>query len=193
MRLTKPQKLIFDMEKFAGGSISVICGIMLIDGKKDLSELKRAVNEIYRLNDALRIRISEVEGEIYQTVTDYKERDIKVLCFENKAELDSYAESYAKSPLDFYGSLSETKIIILPEQYGILIKLHHIIGDAWTLSLLGTQFNAILNDETPEIFSYIDYAKSETAYLQSKRYEKDKSFFLEQFKKCDEVTYLREK
>lgn len=193
MNLTKPQKLIYDMEKFAGGSISVICGSMLVDGKKDLSELKRAVNEIYRLNDALRIHISEVEGEIYQTVTDYKEQDIKVLCFENKAEFDSYAESYAKLPLDFYGSLSETKIIILPEQYGILIKLHHIIGDAWTLSLLGTQFNAILKDETPEIFSYIDYAKSETAYLQSKRYEKDKSFFLEQFKKCDEVTYLREK
>lgn len=25
-RLTKPQRLIYDMEKFYGGSISVICG-----------------------------------------------------------------------------------------------------------------------------------------------------------------------
>ena len=44
MNLTKPQKLIYDMEKFAGGAIAVICGSMLINGKKDLSELKRAVN-----------------------------------------------------------------------------------------------------------------------------------------------------
>ena len=53
------------------GAIAVICGSMLINDKKDLSELKRAVNEIYRLNDALRIRISETDGEVSQTVTEY--------------------------------------------------------------------------------------------------------------------------
>ena len=39
------------MEKFAGGSIAVICGSMLTPGKREISELKRAVNEVYRLND----------------------------------------------------------------------------------------------------------------------------------------------
>ena len=39
------------MEKFAGGAIAVICGSMLINGKKDLSELKRAVNEINQRTD----------------------------------------------------------------------------------------------------------------------------------------------
>ena len=62
MNLTKPQKLVYDMEKFAGGAIAVICGSMLIRGKKDLSEIKQAVNEIYRINDALRIRIKEEHG-----------------------------------------------------------------------------------------------------------------------------------
>ena len=59
MNLTKPQKLIYDMEKFAGGTISIICGSMLSTGKKDTSELKQVVNTIYQLNDALRIRIRE--------------------------------------------------------------------------------------------------------------------------------------
>lgn len=36
MRLSKPQKLIYDMEKYAGGSISVICGSMLLPGKKEI-------------------------------------------------------------------------------------------------------------------------------------------------------------
>lgn len=36
MRLTKPQKLIYEMEKFAGGSVSVICGSILINGNKDV-------------------------------------------------------------------------------------------------------------------------------------------------------------
>lgn len=193
MNLTKPQKLIYDMEKFAGGAISVICGSMLVKGKKDLSEIKTAVNEIYRLNDALRIRIVETDDEISQTVCDYSEQEIPVLCFENKAKLDSYAEKYAKIPLDFYGNLCEINIVTLPTQYGLLIKLHHIIGDAWTLSLLGTQFNKLINGEMVEAFSYADYVESENTYIQSKRYEKDRAFFTEQLKKCDEVTYINEK
>lgn len=193
MNLTKPQKLIYDMEKFAGGAIAVICGSMLVNGKKDLSELKRAVNEIYRLNDALRIRISETDGEVSQSVSDYTEQDINVLCFENKAELDSYAENYAKIPFDFYGDLCDIRIVTLPEQYGLLVKFHHIVGDAWTIALIGTQFNTLVNGESVESYSYTDYVESENTYLTGKRYEKDRAYFLEQFKKCDEVTYLSEK
>lgn len=193
MNLTKPQKLIYDMEKFSGGAISVICGSMLARGEKDISEIKRAVNEIYRLNDALRIRISEENGDVSQTVSEYTEQDIPVLCFDNKAELDRYAESYAKIAVDPYGSLCEINIVILPEQYGLLVKMHHIVGDAWTLALMGTQFNALLNGEDVQAYSYTEYVFSEKAYVEGKRYAKDREFFLEQFKKCDEVTYLNEK
>lgn len=181
------------MEKFAGGAITVICGSMLINGKKDLCEIKKAVNEIYRHNDALRIRISEIDGEVSQTVTEYTVQEVPVLCFENKTELDAYADDYAKKPLDFCGNLCEINIVTLPEQYGLLVKMHHIIGDAWTFSLLGTQFNKLMNGENVEAYSYTNYVESENAYIQSRRYERDKAFFLEQFKKCDEVTYLSEK
>ena len=116
MNLTKPQKLVYDMEKFAGGAIAVICGSMLIRGKKDLSEIKQAVNEIYRINDALRIRIKEEHGKTSQDIKKYEEREINVLHFENKTELDTYGEIYAKKPFDFYGNLCEIHIVILPEQ-----------------------------------------------------------------------------
>ena len=181
------------MEKFAGGSIAVLCGCMLMNGKRDLSELKQAINRIYEYNDALRIRIKDSDGEASQYVAEYIERDIKVFYFENKKEMDSYAENYAKIPFDFYGNLCEINLVILPEQYGILVKLHHIIGDAWTSSMIGTQFNKILDGETVESVSYIDYIKSENTYLQSKRYKTDEAFFLEQFEKCNEVTYINEK
>lgn len=193
MNLTKPQKLIYDMEKYAGGAISVICGGMLIRGEKETAEMQAAVNELYRLNDALRIRVSESDGTASQKITEYTEQNIPVLRFESKAELDSYAEKYTKTPLDFYGNLCEVSIVVLPEQYGLLVKLHHIIGDAWTLSLLGTQFNRLMNGETVEAYSYADYVQTEEKYLKSKRYERDKAFFIEQFKKCDEVTYINEK
>ena len=193
MRLSKPQKLIYDMEKFVGGSISVICGSMLFSGNFDIRELERAVNELYRLNDALRIRISESGGEVEQNIEEYTPKKIEALYFDNKAALDAYAEEYAKTPLDFHGELSEFHIIILPDHCGILVKIHHIIGDAWTLSLIGNQLQTLLCGETPEGCSYADYLETEDTYAQSKRYEKDRAFFLEQFKRCDEATYLSEK
>ena len=193
MNLPKPQKLIYDMEKFAGGAIAVLCGCMLTNGKRNLSELKQAIKKIYQHNDALRIRINDTGSEVCQYVTEYKEQDVKVLYFENKVQMDAYAENYAKIPLDFCGNLCEINLVVLPDKYGILVKLHHIIGDAWTSSLIGTQFNKILNGDTVESESYIDYIKRENTYLQSKRYKLDEAFFIDQFEKCNDVIYISEK
>lgn len=191
--LAKSQKLIYDMEKYAGGSISVICGSLLIEGSRDQAKLTAAVNELYRINAALRTRITEADGQPQQSTLDYAERDIGVLRFESKADLDRYAETCAKAPVDLYGDLCEISAILLPDRYGFLIKLHHIIGDAWALSLICSQFIALLNGETPQAFPYTEHLENELDYLRSDRYAKDRSFFLEQFKKCDEVTYLSEK
>lgn len=190
MELTKPQKLIYDMEKFAGGSIAVICGSMLVKGNMEISVLQHAANELYRLNDALRIKIREADGKPYQEIIEYKEQDIPVLRFDSKAELDFYADKYAKKPLVLFGNLFEISIVLLPDNYGILVKQHHIIGDAWTISLIGNQFITILNGDTPIAYSYDDYIESERKYLNSNRYTKDRDYFIKQFIKCDEVTYL---
>lgn len=193
MQLTKPQKLIYDMEKFVGGSISIICGSMLIQTDKSIDEMKKAVNELYRLNDALRIRVSEEDGQPYQYITEYKEQDIEVLTFNSKEELDSYASEYVKEPLDLYGSLCDMKIVVLPNKVGLLVKLHHLISDAWTLALMGTQYSQLLKGENVKAYTYLDYISSENEYFISKRYDKNKKYFLSQFKKCDEVSYLSEK
>ena len=193
MNLTKPQKLIYDMERFAGGSINVICGCMLLPGIKPEAELIAGVNRVFQLNDALRIRISEEDGKPSQQVIPYTEKNIEVLHFASKAELDSYAQKLAETPFDFYGDLCNIQVVILPDQYGLLVKFHHIVGDAWTIALIGTQFNTIMNGEEPSACSYCEYVESEKEYMESQRYENDRTFFLEQFKKCDEVTYLSEK
>ncbi len=190
MQLTNPQKLIYDMEKFAGGAISIVCGSMLINTDKSVDEMKKAVNGLFRLNDALRIRVSEENGQPYQYISEYMEQNIEVLSFNSKDELDEYASQYAKEPLDFYGSLCDVKIVVLPDKKGVLAKLHHFISDAWTLSLIGTQFNKLLNGEEVQVYSYTDYIDAETHYMESKRFAKDKDYFISQFKKCDEVTYL---
>lgn len=191
--LSKSQMQVYDMEKYAGGTISVICGSMLLKGEKDIAVLQAAVNELYRINPVLRTRIVETNNGTMQNIEDYAPQSINVLCFADKLELRAYAEAYAQQPIELYGKLCEIQVIILPGQYGLLVKQHHLVSDAWTIALVGTQFNAIINGENPLAFSYSEHLSDEQAYLNGERYIKDKTFFLEQFQKCEEMTYLSDK
>lgn len=191
--LTKPQQSIYYMEKFSESSVSVICGSMLMKTSKSVSEMTTAVQEIYRLNDALRIQITKHDGHILQYVTEYEPREIPVLYFDTKTQLDSYASAYAKIPFDLSVSLCDIRVIILPEKAGILVKTHHLIGDAWTIALIGSQFQKLLNKENVPTFSYVDYIQTEKNYLESPKYQKDRSYFLTQTEQFDTPIYLSDK
>lgn len=145
--LTNPQKLIYNMEQYAGGSIAVICGSILIDGKIDPSRLTDAIREIFRLNDALRTRIIEKNGITFQQVVPYEPYTIDMLHFDSETQLHFYAESCAKEPIPLNGKLCDIQAIFLPNRFGFIVKCHHIISDAWTLTLICSQLNAILAGE----------------------------------------------
>ena len=174
--LTQSQKLIYDMEKFAGGSIANICGSMLFSEKVDTQAIEHAIHELYRINDALRIHVKESAGTVQQYVSDYESITAEIKQFATKDELHTFGKSFAKEPTGTDGNLCQFVIVILPEQTGVLVKLHHLIGDAWTLSLIGSQLHSILRGEIPETYSYIDHIKTEDAYINSRRYQRDQFF-----------------
>lgn len=191
--LSRPQKLIYDMEQYAGGAIAVICGSMVVKGRMDTAALENAVNAVYQYNEALRIRIVKTEQGVRQTVSDFTRHTVEIMHFKNKEDLDLYAKDYAKKPIELSGTLCKIKIVCLCDGYGILIKLHHLIGDAWTLALICSQFNSFLKKEKITAYSYRNYVNKEQCYLQSAQYTKDRDFFLKRFEVCEDVTYLSEK
>jgi len=191
--LTKPQKLIYDMEKFVGGAVANICGSILFEGEIGENRMKAAVNQLYSLNDVFRFSLVEGEDGVRQQLKDYAEQEISVLRFETKLQFESYAAEYAKVPLDTCHSLCESMVVFVENKYGILLKLHHLAGDAWTLSLIGSQLCAILRGEIPEAYSYLDYISGEKEFLASKRYETGRLYFREQFARHKDVIYLSDK
>ncbi len=192
MRLTKPQQLIYDMERFSGGAIATICGSVLLKGQADGDAISDALNRMVEQNDALRIQIAEKDGIPSQTVSEHTHRDYPVLWFLNKQAMQDYANKLAKEPMELHGELFQAIGIVVGEEYGILVKIHHIISDAWTLALIGTQFYALMNGEEINPRSYMDYITTEDEYLASQRHQKDKQFWLDTFAKCDEPSYLSE-
>ncbi len=190
MNLTKKQKQILDLDKVSENSINIICGSVIFDKKLDIQAMTKAVNELFRINDALRTKIIRQNGSDSQVIEDFKEKNIEVVWFSDKHELHKYAQNQASAPFDINGSLCEIKILASETFSGVLYKLHHIISDAWTLSLLASQFNKIMNGEEFEVFSYKDHIEADAKYFLGKRCEKDKAFYLEQFQKQPEPVFL---
>lgn len=82
----------------------------------------------------------------------------------------------------------EIKLVYLPDACGAVIKIHHVVSDAWTILLLANQFVRLINGETPTAYQYEEYLESEKAYRSSKRYEKDAVYFRQLSERCPEHT-----
>ncbi|MFI3174772.1 MAG: amino acid adenylation domain-containing protein [Bacillota bacterium] len=193
MILSNPQKSIYQMDKFIGGSVSNICGTMSMGQAFTSEQISSAINELFKRNDTLRIRIDETKIEPTQRIIPHEPLTAQVLEFQGESELRAYVDMHGKKSIPLDGSLCELQVFDLENERGVIVKLHHIIGDAWTLSLILSQLLAILKGEELETHSYFDYIATEQKYTESKRYQKDRDFFIEQFKKCDETIYLNNK
>ncbi len=193
MKLTKNQQLLLDIEKITGGSVNVICGSIIYDKVLDTETMINAAEELFRKNPILNIRLKYQDGVLHQEFPENKKSNIKVLHFDTKEEYFLYADNLAKTPLDLSASLCEMTIAVSDCFCAFLYKMHHVMSDGWTIALLGSKVHKILDNEDLPIYSYTPHIENEEKYLNSKRYEKDKLFFTEQFKKCNTPVLLSDK
>ena len=62
--------LVYSMEKFTGGAISILCGSFLLDKIYDEAHLMETLNTLVSENETLRTRISEVNGILEEKGTE---------------------------------------------------------------------------------------------------------------------------
>lgn len=233
--ITNAQKLFYGFERTGIGQVAILCGSVTVPRLIEESELQRAANELFRINNGLRSYFIEREGKVYQDFEPFEERTFEVLHFKDKEELDAWGSMYATIPLKLdirvegrgipksawsSGGVShslvknivahnvrtyakrikngikvkpaccEVKLVYLPDACGAIVKMHHIISDAWTMLLSANQFVSILNGKTPEAYQYEEFLEHEEAYKKSRRYEKDGLYYKEQFERCPEPTII---
>ena len=187
-KLTNPQKNIWNMEQyFKGTAINNICGSVLVKEDTNLKILAQAINKFIENNDSFRTRIKLIDGVPYQYFIDNKTYEFDILNFNNIDELTSYAEKMASKPFEIIETqLFDFKLFRLSNNYGgFIINAHHIISDAATFSLVGSEITSNYlkiksHQEIPaKTYSYIDYIEAEQKYLHSSRFEQDKKYWNE--------------
>ena len=192
--LTTQQYDIWTTEQIAGNAAVMLTGSVLYDKKGfpySTEEMANAVKKMIRLNDALRIRLIHGNTVPMQTLTDTIPESVDMVRFESNEAFRTFAKEAACEPLDPDGPLYRFLLVELPGQKGLFVRLHHLIGDAWTLSLVASQFLALVkNEHETEAYSYADHLKKENAMRGSARIKRDLDFFAEQYEKNGNLLLL---
>ncbi|MBS5854792.1 MAG: amino acid adenylation domain-containing protein [Clostridium sp.] len=185
--LTIPQKAIYLAEQYSSGtSLNSIGGNLIIEENVNLDLLEKALNIFVKNNDALRIRIHMENGTPMQYISPYEPFYLKRVFLKEKSDLEGLTSEIINAPFTFLDSTLFYFSLFKFEDGsgGFNVSLHHIISDAWSMSLLVDSvlkiYSNLLNN-TPinedVNYSYLDFIKNEQDYFNTSRFKKDKEFW----------------
>ncbi len=201
--LSLPQKSIWFTEKlFPGTSIGNVAGTLKIKEQLDYVLLEKAINIFVEKNDAMRIRIIEEKGIPKQYIHNYSYFKIDFLDFSNCdiSEFYRWNEEQALKPFKVIDStLYYFAIIKLGEEVGAFYaNTHHLISDAWTMSLLAGQvvenYQCLMNNQKISSVkkpSYIDFLIDQDEFRYSDRFIKCKEFWDKKYSENFQIAHLK--
>ncbi|OOM76973.1 plipastatin synthase subunit C [Clostridium puniceum] len=198
--LTHSQKRIWYIEKVNLNSpLHNIGGCLKINEKVNIQKLNETINIVIKKNEGLRLRFTEKCGQPIQYVSDFKQENIDYLDFSNckepEIEHGKWSKNIFKKAFEFENNKLYYFAIykINQKEYGILLNIHHIISDGWSISLVEKQiceiYSKLVKNEIiyqGEYCSYINFVEEEKEYLDSDRFAKNKNYWNEKFKSIPE-------
>ncbi|SHJ87072.1 non-ribosomal peptide synthase domain TIGR01720/amino acid adenylation domain-containing protein [Clostridium cavendishii DSM 21758] len=199
-KLTHPQKRIWYIEKINTDSqLHNIGGCLKINKNIDVKCMEQTLNIIIKDNDGLRLRFNERNNEPVQYVKKFEYESIEFVNFTNYEEPKNEHKKWVKGLFEKNFNLDDSKLYyfaiykISDNEFGVLLKIHHIICDGWGITLIQSQickiYTSIVNNrefDTEECSSYIDFIEEEKEYLSSERFIKNKNFWKEKFNNMPE-------
>ncbi len=181
--LSFAQQRLWFLEQLDPGSASYNMPFaMTIKGTLDAAMLERSLNEVVRRHEILRTTFQAVDGRPRQIIQPELALTIPVIDLRQlpAAERDAAAQQAgaqeANRPFDLtQGPLLRATLLHLEtEEYGLILNLHHILADEWSLDILGqeiiTLYRAFLAERPsplpPLPIQYADYALWQRDWLQ---------------------------
>jgi amino acid adenylation domain-containing protein/thioester reductase-like protein len=151
-------------------------------GKLDRVALKRALDRIVSRHEALRTTFAMVEGEPRQRIAPVEESHFHLLEQDLRQHLDAQGEldrmmvGEAEAEFDWEtGPLIRGRLIQLTdEEHVLLITMHHIVSDGWSMGLLfkelSTLYAAFVRREKDPLaelaVQYADYAVWQRKWME---------------------------
>jgi amino acid adenylation domain-containing protein len=166
---------------------------MRIASPVDVKTLRRSLQEIVRRHEALRTTFSAVDGEPVQVVALSGDFNLDIFDLgylpegERETEAQRMAQVEGQRPFSLtQGPLLRAKLLCLGSTgYVLLLTMHHIISDGWSMSVLlgelGSLYGAFSEGKPsplPELpVQYADFAQWQRELLQGELFEQQLTYW----------------
>jgi amino acid adenylation domain-containing protein len=160
-----------------------------LEGKIDVLLLKDCLTEISRRHDVLRSRISEKGGQLLAIVDSPAPVDIAVSDLRglDASVIDQRLEARAREGFDLAaGPLLRAELFRVADRTSVLLlNVHHIVFDGWSLRLLWDELTALYASasagpmaELPELpMRYTEFAAWQRAQFTAGRFQDDLAYW----------------
>jgi amino acid adenylation domain-containing protein len=181
--LSFAQQRLWFLEQFEPGSYAYnMPGAIRLTGRLDVAALERSFNEVVRRHEALRTTFKLKDGEPVQIVSPALTLTLPVQDLSAKAESEREAIAFnlasdeAARPFNLErGPLLRVNLLRFAEEdHLMLVTLHHIICDGWSLNIFLrelTELYGAYSQSKPSPLSelaiqYADFARWQREWLQ---------------------------
>ena len=197
VRLSFSQERVWFLEQLQPGSpVHNIPAAFRLPGLLNVSALERSINEMVRRHEVLRTTFSSSDGQPLQVIAPHLEVkleqvDLTSIPFSAR-EMEAYrlAAEEALLPFDLeHGPLLRTKLLRLTGMdHMLLLSLHHIIADGWSMTIVWRELAALYQTYTsgravalPELpIQYADFAQWQRNYLRGEVLDNHLAFWRKQ-------------
>ena len=167
-----------------------------VRGPINTSVLEQSINETVKRHESLRTNFVNVDGEPIQVIAPERTHELQLISLENfaPAERESVVQQLAltegRRPFDLASDplLRTTLYRLGEEDHVLLVVLHHIIFDGWSMDVLLRDvpkvYTALAQGRPaalPELpIQYADYARWQRNWLQGEVLEQELSYWRKQ-------------
>ncbi|WP_160712986.1 non-ribosomal peptide synthetase [Chitinophaga solisilvae] len=142
--LSFAQARLWFLDRMQGSVNYHIPDMLLLEGELDISALEQALQAVVERHEVLRTVFSADEDGSWQQVLPAADWQLQhvTASFENMEAVTRYAEMATVQPFDLTADyLFRAQLIRLPEdRHVLLLVMHHIAADGWSLSVLAASF-----------------------------------------------------
>ncbi|ACB52390.1 peptide synthetase [Crocosphaera subtropica ATCC 51142] len=195
--LSFAQQRLWFLEQLQPGSFTYhIPTAVRLTGSLNIPVLEQSFNEIIRRHETLRTHFTMVEGEPVQVIDATLTLSLPILSLESLDEREQEAEVFrlasqeAQKPFDLAQDplLRVTLLRLNPADHVVLLTLHHIIADGWSMDILIREltclYEGFLKGESsplpPLPIQYGDFAAWQRQRLQGEKLAQQLAYWKEQ-------------
>ncbi|RAL23309.1 non-ribosomal peptide synthetase, partial [Thermoflavimicrobium daqui] len=193
------QRRIWFLEQLQPGTPAYnVCSATLIEGALDVKSLFDSIREVVARHETLRTTFEDDQGSPVQVVWDSIDLPLQVEMISGNSikERREIAHILAKEeqllPFDLKrGPLFRVRLLkIDQEEHILLLSIHHIISDTWSIGVLHSEIEALyaaytVGKESPLLelpIQYVDYSEWQREYLTSDLVQKQVNYWTRKLK-----------